>query len=53
MKSVTVGDTIYFLIQYADPTESLRRGPFQKQADGTWKKVKDPDDKGGDDNRYY
>ena len=53
MKSVTVGDEIYFLVQYADPTESLRRGPFQKQADGTWKKLKDANDKGGDDNVYY
>lgn len=53
MKAVTAGDTIYFLIQYADPTESLRRGPFQKQADGGWKKLKDPQDQGGDDNTYY
>ena len=53
MKAVTSGDSIYFLIQYADPTESLRRGPFQKQADGSWKKLKDPQDKGGDDNLYY
>ena len=47
------GDTIYFLIQYADPTNSQRRGPFQKQADGSWKKLSDPADKGGDDNVYY
>ena len=53
MKSVTSGDDIYFLIQYADPTESLRRGPYQKQADGSWKKLKDAADKGGDDNVYY
>lgn len=53
LKSVVVGDTIYFLIQYADPTESKRRGPYQKQPDGTWNKVRDPNDKGGDDNVYY
>lgn len=53
MKAVTRGESIYFLIQYADPTESLRRGPYQKQADGSWKKVKDPADKGGDDNAFY
>jgi hypothetical protein len=53
MKALTVADSIYFLIQYADPTESLRRGPYQKQPDGTWKKLKDPGDKGGDDNLYY
>ena len=53
LKAVTNGDRIYFLLQYADPTESLKRGPYQKQADGTWKKLKDPADKGGDDNVYY
>jgi hypothetical protein len=31
----------------------VRRGPYQKQADGSWKKLKDPADKGGDDNIYY
>ena len=53
LKAVTVGDMIYFLIQYDDLTQSVQRGPFQKQADGTWKKLKDPNDKGGDDNVYY
>ncbi|MBI2958347.1 MAG: ethylbenzene dehydrogenase, partial [Chloroflexi bacterium] len=31
----------------------VRRAPFQKQADGTWKKLSDPNDKGGDNNLYY
>ncbi|MCU0951457.1 MAG: ethylbenzene dehydrogenase-related protein [Burkholderiaceae bacterium] len=53
IKSVVVGDMIYFLIQYADPTMSMQRGPFKKQPDGTWIKLKDPADKGGDDNIYY
>ena len=53
LKAVYSGDMVYFLIQYNDPTESMRRGPFQKQADGSWKKLKDPADKGGDDNVYY
>ena len=53
LKAVTSGDMIYFLVQYADPTNSVRRGPYQKQADGTWKKLRDVDDKGGDDNVYY
>ena len=44
---------LYMLIQYKDPTNSVRRGPYQKQADGSWKKLKDPADKGGDDNVYY
>jgi hypothetical protein len=53
LKAVYSGDTLYMLVQYADPTNSVRRGPFQKQADGSWKKLKDPADKGGDDNVYY
>jgi hypothetical protein len=53
LKAVYAGDTLYMLIQYADPTLSLRRGPYQKQADGSWKKLVDPANKGGDDNVYY
>ena len=53
LKAVYSGDMVYFLVQYDDPTNSVRRGPFQKQADGSWKKLKDPADKGGDDNVYY
>lgn len=53
LKAVYSGDMVYFLVQYDDPTDSIRRGPFQKQADGSWKKLKDPEDKGGDDNVYY
>jgi hypothetical protein len=44
---------LYMLIQYNDPTDSRQRGPFQKQADGSWKKLSDPKNKGGDDNVYY
>lgn len=53
LKAVYSGDMFYMLVQYDDPTESVRRSPYQKQADGTWKKVKDPDDAGGDNNKYY
>jgi hypothetical protein len=53
MKAVYSGDMVYFLLQYADPTQSVRRSPYVKQADGSWKKLSDPDDKGGDNNKYY
>jgi len=53
LRSVYTGDTVYFLVQYKDPTESFRRGPWVKQADGSWQQLKDPDDKGGDNNKYY
>ena len=53
LKAVYTADSVYFLVQYADPTNSLRRGPFQKQPDGSWKKLVDPKNTGGDDNVYY
>ena len=53
LKAAYTGDMLYMLVQYGDPTDSVRRGPYQKQADGSWKKLKDPADKGGDDNIYY
>ena len=53
LKAVYSGDMLYFLVQYADPTNSIRRGPIQKQADGSWKKLVDPKNTGGDDNVYY
>ncbi len=53
IKAVYSGDMLYMLVEYADPTFSQRRAPFQKQADGTWKQLKDPNDKGGDNNLYY
>jgi hypothetical protein len=53
MRSVHTEDMVYFLIEYKDPTLSARREPWQKQADGSWRQLKDPDDKGGDNNLYY
>jgi Ethylbenzene dehydrogenase len=53
LRSVHSGDAVYFLVQYKDPTQSFQRSPWVKQADGSWKQLKDPDDKGGDNNKYY
>jgi ethylbenzene dehydrogenase len=53
IRSVYAGDTIYFMYQYRDPTQSVQRSPWQKQGDGSWKQLKDPNDKGGDNNQYY
>jgi hypothetical protein len=53
LRSVATSDTIYVQLQYKDATQSLRRSPWQKQADGSWKKLADPADKGGDNNLYY
>ena len=53
LRAVYTTDTVYFLLQYKDETNSVRRGPWVKQADGSWQKLKDPNDKGGDNNLYY
>ena len=39
LKALYDKDSIYFLAQYKDPTESARRQPWVKQADGSWKAV--------------
>ncbi|MBL8590964.1 MAG: hypothetical protein JNK46_20700 [Methylobacteriaceae bacterium] len=44
---------VYLRIVYDDPTLSVRRSPFVKGADGKWTKLVDPDDKGGDNNKFY
>jgi hypothetical protein len=53
LKAVYTADSVYFLMTYKDPTESWFRSPWQKQEDGTWKQIKDPNDKGGDNNTAY
>lgn len=53
LKAVYTNDTLYMLVQYKDPTQSVRRVPYQKQADGSWKQQTDPKDKGGDNNLTY
>jgi hypothetical protein len=53
LKAVYTEDSLYLMVQYRDATQSVRRIPYQKQADGSWKKLIDPADKGGDENLYY
>jgi hypothetical protein len=53
LKAVYTDNTVYFVLTYEDSTESWFRSPWQKQEDGTWTKVKDPNDKGGDNNTVY
>jgi hypothetical protein len=53
LKSVYTEDSVYFLVTWADPTESFIRSPWEMQADGSWVQLKDPDDKGGDNNLWY
>src|SRR5215468_9921242 len=53
LRAVYTADTAYFLMQYKDDADSVKREPWQKQPDGSWKKLVDPNDKGGDNNLYY
>lgn len=53
IQAAYTADTLYMLVTYDDPTLSVRRSPFVKQPDGSWTKLKDPDDKGGDNNKVY
>jgi hypothetical protein len=53
LRALYTADMVYFLAQYKDPTDSVKRAPWQKQADGSWSKLTDPNDKGGDNNLYY
>ena len=53
LRALRTADMAHFLLQYKVPTESVRRSPWQRQADGSWKKLIDPDDKGGDNNVSY
>lgn len=46
-------ENLYMLLSYDDPTLSVRRAPYQKQKDGSWVMLKDPEDKGGDNDVYY
>lgn len=53
IRSVYSGDMVYFVATWADPTQSFVRSPWVLQEDGTWAKLTDPDDQGGDNNLYY
>jgi hypothetical protein len=53
IKSVYTDDMIYFYVTYADPTQSFMRSPWEKQEDGTWAVIKDPNDVGHDNNAVY
>lgn len=52
VKSVYDDKNIYIKYQYDDPTMSVDRQPWEKQADGSWKQLKAPDQT-KHDNTYY
>ena len=51
IKSLYSGDSVYFLVQWEDPTYSQQRFPWVKQADGSWLQLNDGSDH--DETQYY
>ena len=52
LRAMHDADNLYMLVQYEDPTESLERFPWIKQADGSWQQRSDKDST-GHENTYY
>ncbi len=44
LKSVYTTSDVYFLVSWDDPTQSLQRFPWVKQADGSWLQLNDGSD---------
>ncbi len=53
LKSIYTDDSVYFLAKWNDSTKSQRRLPWQKQANGVWKRLQTPNAKEGGENTYY
>ena len=53
LKSAYTKEWVYFVATWSDPTQSILRSPWEMQPDGTWKQLKDPQDRGGDNNLWY
>jgi hypothetical protein len=55
VKSVYSDDMVYFLVTWDDATEDHLRSPWEKQADGSWMQLSNPDDPPGHggNNTYY
>lgn len=52
MRAMHDSDNLYMLIQYDDPTKSIERFPWIKQADGSWKQKADKDST-KHENKFY
>lgn len=53
LRSVHDGESVYFLLTWADPTQSWLRLPWEMQTDGTWKQLSGPDTRGNDETVFY
>lgn len=50
LRALYDNERVYFVVQWTDPTESVRRFPWVKQPDGTWKQL--ITNTQGDENSY-
>jgi hypothetical protein len=56
LKALYTNNMVYFLAQYKDATRSYNRTPWQKQPNGSWKKLATPkgtNPKGIDESKYH
>ena len=55
LKSLYSGDMAYFLVSWDDATEDHLRSPWEKQTDGSWLQLSNPDDPqgAGGNNTWY
>ena len=53
IKSTFDDENVYFLLIWADPSQSFLLNPWEKQNDGSWKKLSGADNQGGDENEFY
>jgi hypothetical protein len=52
VRSVYDGQRVYFLLTWADPSLSFLTRAWEKQPDGSWKRLASPDHR-GDENAYH
>ncbi len=53
IRSVYDGENVYFLLTWADPSQSFLLNPWEKQKDGSWKRLFGAENKGSDESEYY
>lgn len=52
LRALTDGADLFLLVRYRDPTHSIARFPWVKQADGGWRKLVDKDSTGHENTHY-
>ena len=53
LRAVYDSRRVYFMVTWEDPSNSWLRTPWEKQPDGSWKRLTSSDNHGNDENQYY